>query len=98
MIEGPYLWLMDPDPDPGGLKTRGSGFGSATLDSRVHKTTYAPIYGPVRNAFDACRYITWGSGGGVGAGNLEFFGPLMALAYRLVPFHRGHREKHAGER
>jgi hypothetical protein len=36
---------MDPDPDPGGPKTRGSGFGSgsATLDSRVHKTTYAPM-------------------------------------------------------
>ncbi len=43
MIEGPYLWLMDPDPDPEGLKTCGSGFGSATLDSSVHKTTYAPM-------------------------------------------------------
>jgi hypothetical protein len=33
---------MDPDPDPGGPKTCGSG--SATLgDSRVHKTTYAPM-------------------------------------------------------
>jgi hypothetical protein len=43
MIERPHLWLMDPVPDPGGPKTRGSGFGSATLDSRVHKTTYAPM-------------------------------------------------------
>ncbi len=45
MIEGPHLWLIDPDPDPGGPKTRGSEFGSgsATLDSRVHKTTYAPM-------------------------------------------------------
>jgi hypothetical protein len=25
----PYLWLVD--PDPGGPKTCGSGFGSATL-------------------------------------------------------------------
>jgi hypothetical protein len=57
----------------------GSGFGSATLDSRVknHLCTN-DLYGLVRNAFDACRYITWGSGG-----------PLMALACRLVPFHRG---------
>ncbi len=34
------------------------------------------LYGPMRNAFDASRYITWGSGGGVGAGNLEFCWPL----------------------
>jgi hypothetical protein len=35
------------------------------------------LYGPVRNVFDAGRYMTWGSGGGgVGAGNLEFCGPL----------------------
>jgi hypothetical protein len=27
----PCLWLMDPDPDPGGPKTCGSGFGSGTL-------------------------------------------------------------------
>jgi hypothetical protein len=32
--------------------------------------------GPVRNVFDAGRYIRWGSGGGVGARNLEFCGPL----------------------
>jgi hypothetical protein len=35
MIEGSgsirYLWLVDPDPDPGGPKTRGSRSGSATL-------------------------------------------------------------------
>ena len=30
-----------------------------------------------------------GRGGGVGAGNLEFCGPQIALAYRLVLFHRG---------
>ncbi len=27
---------MDPDPDPGGPKTRGSGFGSATLVKTVY--------------------------------------------------------------
>ncbi len=26
----PYLWLMDPDPDLGGPKTYGSGFGSGS--------------------------------------------------------------------
>ncbi len=46
--------------------------------------------GPVRKVFDEGRYFTWGSGGwGGGAGNLEFFGPQIALAYRLVQFHRG---------
>ncbi len=35
------------------------------------------LYGPVRNCFDAGKYIMWGCGGrGVGAGNLEFLGPL----------------------
>jgi hypothetical protein len=28
---GPYFVLKDPDPDPGGPKTYGSGSGSATL-------------------------------------------------------------------
>ena len=35
------------------------------------------LYSPVRNCFDAGRYIMWGGGGrGVGAGNREFLGPL----------------------
>jgi hypothetical protein len=37
------------------------------------------LYGPVLYVFDAGRYITsyvWKWGGGVGAGNLEFCGPL----------------------
>jgi hypothetical protein len=29
----------------------------------------------VHNVFDGGRYITWGSGGRVGAGNLEYCGP-----------------------
>jgi hypothetical protein len=62
-------------PDPG---SRGSkrhripdpGSGSATLDSRVHKITYAPmIYTALR-----VRFLMWadrlrGEGGWVGAGN-----------------------------
>jgi hypothetical protein len=39
------------------------------------------LYGPVRNAFDACRYITWGSGGGVGAKALRT-GPYKSLVHR----------------
>ncbi len=35
----PYLWLVD--PDPGGPKTRGSGFGSATLLVRITRTHMA---------------------------------------------------------
>ncbi len=37
----------------------------------------------MRNVFDAGRYITWASERGVGPGNLKYFGPKMALAYRL---------------
>jgi hypothetical protein len=33
--------------------------------------------------FDAGRSITWASRRGLGPGNLEFFGPQMAVAYRL---------------
>ncbi len=33
--------------------------------------------------FEADISITWASGRGLGPGNLEFFGPQMALAYRL---------------
>ncbi len=39
-------------------------------------TIYAPIYGPMRNIFDAGRYVMWASGRGLGPGNREFFGPL----------------------
>ncbi len=51
----------------------------------VHKTTYAPkIYTSlcVMLLMQAAS-ITWASGRGLGPGNLEFFGPQMALAYRL---------------
>jgi hypothetical protein len=47
------------------------------------KTTYGPLINTalysVRNAFDAGKLITW-TGRGLGAGNLDFFGPQMALA------------------
>jgi hypothetical protein len=33
--------------------------------------------------------ITWASGRGLGPGNLEFFGPQMALAYRLDAISQG---------
>jgi hypothetical protein len=33
--------------------------------------------------FDASGSFTWASGRGLGPGNLEFFRPKMALAYRL---------------
>ncbi len=69
-----------PDPD------------SATLDSRVHKTTYAPMIYTAQCVMVLMRADTLCGevgGGGVGAGNLEFFGPQIALAYRLVQFHKG---------
>ncbi len=40
-------------------------------------------YGSVLNAFDAGKSITRASGRGYGPGNLDFFGPQMALALRL---------------
>ncbi len=39
--------------------------------------------------FDACRSITGASGKGLGPGNLEFFGPQMALAYQLDAISHG---------
>ncbi len=33
------------------------------------------LYSPVHNVLDACIYITWGSGRGLGSGIPEFFGP-----------------------
>jgi hypothetical protein len=49
-------------------------------------TIYAPVtydlYGPVRNVFDAGRYITWVSGRGLGPGNGDFFGPCEMVSSR----------------
>jgi hypothetical protein len=39
--------------------------------------------------FDEGRCITWASGRGLGLGNLKFFGPQMALAYRLDAISQG---------
>ncbi len=50
-----------------------------TLHHFFYKSTitiYAPmIIRPVRNVFDAGRYIMWASGRGLGPGNHKFFGP-----------------------
>ncbi len=44
------------------------------------------LYGPMRNVFDACRYITRASGRGLGPGNWEFLGPVKwHRADRRVP-------------
>jgi hypothetical protein len=39
--------------------------------------------------FDAGRSINWASGRVLGPGNLEFFRPQMALAYRLNAISQG---------
>ncbi len=53
-----------------------------------HLCTY-DLYSPVHNVLDACISITWGSGRGLGPGILEFFGPQMALSYRLDAISQG---------
>ncbi len=42
-------------------------------------------YGPVRNAFDAGKFISWASGRGLGPGNLEVFGPQIAVPTSCRP-------------
>ncbi len=50
-----------------------------SLKSNTSKShTWAPLMLFIRAAS-----ITYASGRGLGPGNIEFFGPLMALAYRL---------------
>jgi len=46
------------------------------------------LYGPVHNVFEACRFITWTSGRGLGPGEIEtFLGPVKwHKAVRQVPF------------
>jgi len=39
--------------------------------------------------FDAYRSITWANGRGLCPGNLKFFGPQKALAYRLDAISQG---------
>jgi hypothetical protein len=57
----------------------------------VHKTTLCTydLYGPVHNAFDAGSIYYLGKWEGVGPWNLNFFGPQMALAYRLNAISQG---------
>ncbi len=90
MIEGPHLWLMEPDPDPGDPKTCGSGFGSgsATLDSHVHKTTYAPMIYTAQCVMFLMRADTLRVEvvGGLALEISSFVGPCeMARADRRVP-------------
>ena len=60
--------------------------------SLVHKTTYVPmIYTALCIMFWMCAYPLLGEVGGGWALVLEFFGPQMALAYRLMPFHRAQK-------
>jgi hypothetical protein len=68
-----------------------NGGGGVEQWALVHKTTYAPmIYtSPYLMIFDAGRSITWASGRGLGPGSFEFFGPQMALAYRLEAISQG---------
>ncbi len=47
------------------------------------------LYSPVHNVLYSCISITRGSGRGLGPGILEFFGPQMALAYRIDAFSQG---------
>ncbi len=51
------------------------------VGAHVHKIAYGPlidtVLGPVHNAFDAAKSVTWASGRGLGPGNLDFFGPQM---------------------
>jgi hypothetical protein len=43
----------------------------------------------LHNVLDACISITWASGRGLGPGIIEFFGPQMALTYRLDAISQG---------
>ncbi len=47
------------------------------------------LIGPVCNAFDAGKSITWTSGRGLCPGNLDFFGPQMVFAWRLDAISQG---------
>ena len=57
----------------------------------VHKTTYAPmIYTALYIMFWMRAYPLLGQvGGGLGPGNLKFFGLKMALTYRLHAISQG---------
>ncbi len=54
----------------------------------VHKTTYAPMIYTALCVVLLMRAAstTWASGRGLGPGNLDFFGPQMALLFRLDAF------------
>ncbi len=47
------------------------------------------LYSPVNKVLDACISITWASERGLGPGIQGFFGPQMALAYRLDAISQG---------
>jgi hypothetical protein len=63
------------------------------LEDCVHKTTYAPMIYTAPHVRFLMRAEVGKWGKWVGAGNLEFFGPQLALAYRLVHVHSGHKTR-----
>jgi hypothetical protein len=51
------------------------------LEAHVHKNAYGTLIDmTLYELLDAGKSITWASGRGLGCGNLDFFGPQMALA------------------
>ncbi len=60
-----------------------------TKDIRLLDIKYYDLYSPVHNVLDECISITWASGKGLGPGNLKFFGPQMALTFRLDVISQG---------
>jgi hypothetical protein len=45
------------------------------MDSATDYLCTNDLYSPVCNIFNACRYIIWVGGRGLGSGNGEFVGP-----------------------
>jgi hypothetical protein len=78
-----FMHLLHPPPTVWALKP--------LLLALVHKTTYAPIiyWSLCVMLLKQAASITWPSGRGMGPGNLEFFGPQMALAYQLDAISQG---------
>jgi hypothetical protein len=60
---------------------RNTGLPNSCLGQMSYLWTY-DLYGPVRNALAAGRYITRASGRGVGPWNREFFGGTVNLNHK----------------
>jgi hypothetical protein len=74
------IQYLDPDPYSAGSLDPETQCYSQRYNN--HLCTY-DLHSPVHNVLDACIYITWATGKGLGPGIREFFGPQMALAYWL---------------